>query len=126
MMQASDVRPNTAAPSGANKMKFSDFTLNDVSLLTTADKVIKKCEKEIEMQLKSKFKIDFSFRNSTNKMQILKFKSEDSYAYGETQLIYFVAIRDYLRARAKNNKIPLELVLISLGADDMHADTGNA
>ena len=68
MMQASDVRPNTAAPSGANKMKFSDFTLNDVSLLTTADKVIKKCEKEIEMQLKSKFKIDFSFRNSTNKM----------------------------------------------------------
>lgn len=55
-------------------------------------------------------------------MQILKFKSEDSYAYGETQLIYFVEIREYLRARAKDDKKILELVLISLGADEMNAD----
>lgn len=55
-------------------------------------------------------------------MQILKFKSVDSYAYGETQLIYFVEIREYLRQRAKDSKFPLELVLISLGADEMQAD----
>ena len=84
-------------------------------MLTTADKVIKKCEKEIENMIKTKF----SFRDSQNKMQILKFKSEDSYAYGETQLIYFVEIREYLRARAKDDKKILELVLISLGADEM-------
>ena len=56
----------------------------------------------------------FSFRDTANKMQILKFKSVDSYAYGETQLIYFVEIREYLRQRAKDAKKPLELVLISL------------
>lgn len=38
-----------------NKIK-----LTDVSLLTTADKVIKKAEKEIENKLKNKF----SFRDS--------------------------------------------------------------
>ena len=67
-------------------------------MLCTADKVIKKCEKEIEQLLKSRF----NFRETQNKMQILKFKSVDSYAYGETQLIYFVEIREYLRARAKD------------------------
>ena len=54
-------------------------------------------------------------------MQILKFKSVDSYAYGEQQLIYFVEIREYLRARANDKSSaskPLELVLISLGIDD--------
>ena len=81
-----------------------------------ADKVIKKCEKEIE----SKLKVRFNFRSQQTKMQILKFKSVDSYAYGDTQLIYFVEIRDYLRhARGKDRKIPLELVLISLGADEI-------
>ena len=35
-------------------------------------------------------------------MQILKFKSVDSYAYGEQQLIYFVEIREYLRARTND------------------------
>ena len=56
-------------------------------------------------------------------MQILKFKSVDSYAYGDTQLIYFVEIRDYLRrARAKDSKIALELVLISLGADEIQQE----
>lgn len=54
-------------------------------------------------------------------MQILKFKSVDSYAYSDTQLIYFVEIREYLRARAKDTRKPLELVLISL-SDDMMAN----
>ena len=57
--------------------------LEDASLLTTADKVIKKCEKEIENKISKKFN-SFTFRDSQNKMQILKFKSVDSYAYGET------------------------------------------
>ena len=110
-------RPVTA-PVSNGFYEFSSFKLKDVSLLTTADKVIKKCEKEIENMLKNKF----SFRDVQHKMQILKFKSEDSYAYGETQLIYFVEIREYLRARAKDEKKILELVLISLGADEMNAD----
>lgn len=72
--------------------------LKDISLLTTADKVIKKCEKELESRLKHDSSLNFS-----SKMQILKFKSVDSYAYGEQQLIYFVEIREYLRARAKDD-----------------------
>ena len=55
-------------------------------------------------------------------MQILKFKSVDSYAYGETQLIYFVEIREHLRARSKDQTKPLELVLLSLSADEMQAE----
>lgn len=45
-------RPTTADPLPFTKATahadFKSFTLKDVSLLTTADKVIKKCEKEIE------------------------------------------------------------------------------
>lgn len=58
-------------------------------------------------------------------MQILKFKSVDSYAYGDTQLIYFVEIREYLRARAKDTNKPLELVLISLSDDMMQNNVQN-
>ena len=67
--------------------------LRDVSLLTTADKVIKRCEKELESRLLEKV----TFRDLPNNKQILKFKSVDSYAYGDQQLIYFVEIREYLR-----------------------------
>lgn len=81
-----------------------------MSLLNTADKLIKKIEKEIEGKLKKK--MDFSHLNNT---QILKFKSVDSYAYGDTQLIYFVEVREFLRTRSTN----LELVFISLNAEDL-------
>ena len=39
----------------------------------------------------------------------------DSYLYGETQLIYFVEIRQFLRSKEKD----LELVFISLNVSDM-------
>jgi hypothetical protein len=80
--------------------------------LTTAEKLIRKVEKEIENQIKN----NNTFRALSNKTQILKFKSVDSYAYGETQLIYFVEIREFLRTRAAN----LELVVISLNSDDFN------
>ena len=104
------------------KDRFPSFDLEDVSLLTTADKLIKMCEKRFESLVKAQ---QFSFRECPNKMSILKFKSEDSYAYGETQLIYFEAIRAYLRNRARDEKAPMELVLISLGAEAMQAERGN-
>lgn len=72
----------------------ADMVINDVSLLTTADKVIKRCEKEFENRLKG--------HQIQSKMQILKFQSVDSYAYGEQELIYFVEIREYLRKRAND------------------------
>ena len=80
--------------------------------MTTAEKLIRKVEKEIENQIKN----NNTFRALSNKTQILKFKSVDSYAYGETQLIYFVEIREFLRTRAAN----LELVVISLNSDDFN------
>ena len=84
--------------------------MRNVTLLNTADKLIKKIEKEIESKMKKK--MDFSHLNN---MQILKFKSVDSYAYGDTQLIYFVEVREFLRTRSTN----LELVFISLNAEDL-------
>jgi len=54
------------------------MTLDDVSLLTTADKVIKACEKKLQDRLKG-----HHIPVLQSKMQILKFKSVDSYAYGE-------------------------------------------
>ena len=53
------IRPKTAQVH--HHSEFSTFTLRDVSLLTTADKVIKKCEKEIETLLK---RSSFSFRDT--------------------------------------------------------------
>ena len=109
-------------PSGVSRGNISreavcePLRLTDVSLLTTADKVIKRCEKDLETRLKGR-----RDHLPASKMQILKFKSVDSYAYGEQQLIYFVEIREYLRARAKDNKKPLELVLISLGSEENNA-----
>lgn len=93
-----DSRPQTAAAGNHSSLATEPLVLKDISLLTTADKVIKKCEKELESRLKHDSSLNFS-----SKMQILKFKSVDSYAYGEQQLIYFVEIREYLRARAKDD-----------------------
>ena len=56
----------------------ADMVIKNVSLLTTADKVIKRCEKELEGRLKG-----HRTHVLQSKMQILKFKSVDSYAYGE-------------------------------------------
>ena len=102
-------------PSVRDVDAFYSFKLEDVSLLNTADKLIRMCEKEIENRLHNAI----SFRSAQNKMQILKFKSVDSFAYGDTSLIYFEEIRKYLRDRLKDGKLVLELVLISLGAEEM-------
>jgi hypothetical protein len=53
-----------------------------------------------------------------NRTQILKFKGIDSFVYGDTQLIYFVQIRDYLRNYKQGEE--LELFLCTL------ADPGTA
>lgn len=45
---------------------------------------------------------------------VLKFMDVDSYVYGETQLIYFVEIREHLR-----NKTKIELALLSLSRDQV-------
>lgn len=45
-----------------------------------------------------------------HRLQILKFKGIDSFVYGETQLIYFVEIREHLRSKHEN----LELFLVTL------------
>lgn len=45
-----------------------------------------------------------------HRLQILKFKGIDSFVYGETQLIYFVEIREHLRSKQEN----LELFLVTL------------
>ena len=44
----------------------------------------------------------------------------DSYLYGETQLIYFVEIRQFLRSKVQH----LELVFISLNVSDMNNAPG--
>ena len=87
--------------------------LEDISLLTTADKLIKMCEKKVEKQAKGR-----QFPQDSNRKQILKFKNVDSYLYGETQLIYFVEVRQFLRS--KEEKEALELVFISLNVSDMN------
>ena len=89
--------------------------LKDISLLTTADKLIKMCEKKVEKQAKGR-----QFAQDPNRKQILKFVEFDSYLYGETQLIYFVEIRQFLRSKDKD----LELVFISLNVSDMNNAPG--
>jgi len=63
----------------------------------------------VEKKLEEPTKLQFE---DLNRLQILKFKGIDSFVYGETQLIYFVEIREHLRSR-KNN---LELFLVTLSA----------
>ena len=53
-----------------------------------------------------------------NRIQILKFKNVDSYLYGDTQLVYFVEIRKFLR-KSRAEKKSLELVFLSLSMSDM-------
>ena len=96
----------------AVQVEVMNISLKDISLLTTADKLIKMCEKKVEKNQKNN-RVQFS-QNSSRK-QILKFKNKDSYLYGETQLIYFVEIRQFLRSKEKD----LELVFISLNVSDM-------
>ena len=78
------------------QIEGTNISLKDISLLTTADKLIKMCEKKVEKNQKN-YKAQFS--QSNNRKQILKFKNKDSYLYGETQLIYFVEIRQFLRSK---------------------------
>ena len=54
----------------------------------------------------------------SSKKSMLKFKNFDSYLYGETQLVYFVELRKYLAARRGKKDKPLELVFLSLSAND--------
>jgi hypothetical protein len=49
-----------------------------------------------------------------DRVLVLKFLDVDSYVYGESQLIYFVEIREHLR-----NKTDIELVLMSLSRDQV-------
>ena len=94
------------------QIEVTNISLKDISLLTTADKLIKMCEKKVEKNQKN-YKAQFS--QSNNRKQILKFKNKDSYLYGETQLIYFVEIRQFLRSKEQD----LELVFISLNVSDI-------
>ena len=96
------------------QIEVVNISLKDISLLTTADKLIKMCEKKVEKNQKN-YKAQFS--QSNNRKQILKFKNKDSYLYGETQLIYFVEIRQFLRSKEQD----LELVFISLNVSDIIA-----
>jgi hypothetical protein len=89
------------------------ITLNDISLLSTAEKLIKIVEKKIEESSKISF-------DQMSRLQILKFKGIDSFVYGETQLIYFVEIREHLRSKRQN----LELFLVSL-IDPTRAASGS-
>lgn len=89
------------------------ITLYDISLLSTAEKLIKMVEKKIEESSKISF-------DQMMRLQILKFKGIDSFVYGETQLIYFVEIREHLRSKRQN----LELFLVSL-TDPTRAASGS-
>ena len=55
----------------------TSIALTDISLLTTADQLIKLCQRKVEQDLMQKF-------DKPNRVQILKFKNVDSYLYGET------------------------------------------
>lgn len=45
--------------------------------------------------------------------KILKFKNQEAYLYGDTQLIYFSDIREHLKTG-----LPIELVLINVASSD--------
>ena len=62
----------------------------------------------VEKKLEDTSKLVFE---DMHRLQILKFKGIDSFVYGETQLIYFVEIREHLRSR--NNNLELFLVTLS-------------
>jgi hypothetical protein len=51
--------------------------LSEISLLTTADQLIKMVEKSLEQAMKLQF-------DSRQRLQILRFKGIDSFVYGET------------------------------------------
>lgn len=100
---------------GGGKMRHSthdsatfQIKLRDVSLLSTAQKLIKMVEWKIEERSKFIFE-------QMNRLQVLKFKGADSFVYGETQLIYFVEIREHLRSKNEN----LELFLVSLNLNNL-------
>ena len=50
-----------------------------------------------------------------DRILLLKFMDVDSYVYGDTQLIYFVEIREHIR-----NKTSIELALVSLSKEQAH------
>ena len=79
------------------------ISLENFSLLSTADKLIKQVEKKINKDF------DKALQQS-NKNVLLKFKGIESYLYEDIQLIYFVEIREFLRSRDRD----LELILVSV------------
>lgn len=92
----------------SNKTDFPEYIeLPHFSLLAPAKTLIETIEKKILNHSNITF-------NSTDRTLVLKFMDVDSYVYGDTQLIYFVEIRDKLR-----NKKPFELALISLSRDQV-------
>ena len=50
---------------------------------------------------------------------MLKFKNFDSYLYGDTQLVYFVELRKFLR-----DKKPLEFVFLTMNLNEMTTASG--
>ena len=52
-------------------------------------------------------------------MSMLKFKNFDSYLYGDTQLVYFVETRKFLRERRSSKDKPLDLVFLNLTTNQM-------
>ena len=83
------------------KLENTSITLTDISLLSTADQLIRMVEKKLEQLNKNAF-------DNMSVQLILKLKGIDSFVYGETQLIYFVEIREHLRQKNRN----LELFLV--------------
>ena len=65
------------------------------------------------------------FDESTSTMSMLKFKNYDSYLYGETQLVYFVETRKYLRGRRSKNDSVMQLVFLSLSQDELSVKEKN-
>lgn len=88
-----------------------NIQLQEISLLTTAEQLIRMCERQVEKKMDRQF-------DDPNRIQILKFKNVDSYLYGDTQLVYFVEIRKFLR-KSRAEKKSLELVFLSLSMSDM-------
>jgi hypothetical protein len=83
------------------------------SILAPAKSLIETVEKKILHQTNINL-------NLQDRILVLKFMDVDSYVYGDTQLIYFVEIREHLR-----NKTNIELALISLSRDQVSTSMFN-
>ena len=60
-----------------------------------------------------------NFGDGAGRTSMLKFKNFDSYLYGDTQLVYFVELRKFLR-----DKKPLEFVFLTMNLNEMTTASG--